>query len=501
MKRIKSKNLMAVIACLGLLNLTSCTEQEHNTGYETSEANTSSCECDSSWFPHSQTENPNETDPNNFLTNCDFHQWSWQKFLWLTEEDEDTIVFFQNNLNQVSSSLTVLSTPNSTNVLNLLSTEDPNTGVLHEPNLQAGSSGILKTNKFYSDQDEEYTVFYSLHVNDQMLNECTQFGNSIAVDSTLAPDNDSTFSIGALELKASWVATDAIPADSLVNYYITDAIFGNATTTIDTVKVALLGLHVVGRVVNHPEFIWATFEHESMSPNYDWTNSTSSTDAIITATTGDTLLFTNLDTTSGSMAITYDGTTNAPYQAQKAYNLYELGVPRTNGNAFISTTQNGADNFNNITSINACVKSNLGAASKWSHYFYKGSIWIDTDNLTSEEQNTTIIGLSTSNSLGNVSTDTLLRGSLGLSNMTLETYTQTFESFSSHTFDIHDLPENKIGNCFGCHTASSNSGDSYSMLYVSHLFNGYLSTLNGATEEEARIERVKKVKMMIESYK
>src|SRR3954453_13132421 len=37
------------------------------------------------WFPHSRTPEQNSAgfpgDPNN----CDFHQWSWNAFLWLTQ--------------------------------------------------------------------------------------------------------------------------------------------------------------------------------------------------------------------------------------------------------------------------------------------------------------------------------------------------------------------------------------------------------------------------------
>ena len=33
-----------------------------------------------------------------------------------------------------------------------------------------------------------------------------------------------------------------------------------------TVTVALFGLHVVGQTVNHPEFLWGTFEHKMNSP-------------------------------------------------------------------------------------------------------------------------------------------------------------------------------------------------------------------------------------------
>ena len=34
----------------------------------------------------------------------------------------------------------------------------------------------------------------------------------------------------------------------------------------ETVTVALVGLHVVGKTVNHPEFLWGTFEHKMNSP-------------------------------------------------------------------------------------------------------------------------------------------------------------------------------------------------------------------------------------------
>jgi len=242
-----------------------------------------------------------------------------------------------------------------------------------------------------------------------------------------------------------------------------------------------------------------------MSPEYDWTNSTSSTDATLSTTAGDSLLFTDLDTTIGWKAITYDSAASAPYQVQKAFNLYELGVPRTNGNEFIITSQDGPENFDNITNINTCVKANLGSDSKWAHYFYKGSIWINTDDLTPQEQNDTIIGLSKTGILGNITVNTLLKGSVGLSNITLETYTQTFESFDTTIFDIHNLKENQIGNCFGCHSATYSVkpyDTTYtSMIYISHLFNGYLGRLKGKTDEEARKERVNEIKQMVRSIK
>ena len=52
------------------------------------------CTAPASWFPHSQTPAPN---PNMFpganATNCDFHQWSWQMFLWLTQDWQGQLRF------------------------------------------------------------------------------------------------------------------------------------------------------------------------------------------------------------------------------------------------------------------------------------------------------------------------------------------------------------------------------------------------------------------------
>ena len=38
-------------------------------------------------------------------------------------------------------------------------------------------------------------------------------------------------------------------------------------TKAESVTVALIGLHVVGVVEDHPEFVWATFEHEDNAPD------------------------------------------------------------------------------------------------------------------------------------------------------------------------------------------------------------------------------------------
>src|SRR5258708_6043908 len=46
------------------------------------------CPAPASWFPHSSTP---PFDPNSFpgtsATDCDFHQWAWQTFLFITQDE------------------------------------------------------------------------------------------------------------------------------------------------------------------------------------------------------------------------------------------------------------------------------------------------------------------------------------------------------------------------------------------------------------------------------
>jgi hypothetical protein len=44
------------------------------------------CAAPSAWFPHSQTPEQNSAGFPANPNNCDFHQWSWNAFLWLTQD-------------------------------------------------------------------------------------------------------------------------------------------------------------------------------------------------------------------------------------------------------------------------------------------------------------------------------------------------------------------------------------------------------------------------------
>lgn len=91
----------------------------------------------------------------------------------------------------------------------------------------------------------------------------------------------------AIEVKSAWVVAAGLPnLSSYITMNATIPVYTPApppppgTTTMtatggqQTVKLALVGMHVVGSVAGHPEMIWSTFEHVANAPaaTYSYVN-------------------------------------------------------------------------------------------------------------------------------------------------------------------------------------------------------------------------------------
>ena len=470
--------------CMAIFLLNSCEEKKKNdkqkdsettkttskakaqADYDLAEADTSTspCLCEKDWFPHSQTPAPAEGADSPFAasetTNCIFHQWSWQKFLWLTVPDSSKTPLFlrDKSISQIDPYMNPVTIPSGASV------------VLSESEIkQAGSSGILTSNPNFNNGSSA-TVYYAIYMNDTMFDTATTYGQQL-INGTLKPNNTKVYPVGSLELKTSWIATTAIPQSDLSKYYTTNASINGVMT-----EVALLGMHVVGVVENHPEFIWATFEHNSLSPAFDWTKGTASADV-------DKLLF-KKGSVSNLDGITWSG--SAPKAQSEAYTLFLYGVPRVEGSNpktnFMETSQTEPKNFNNIDTINKCVAKEL--SDVWNNYAYTGSIWINTDGLTPTEQVALLI--KEGYGLGSATPGSVARGSLNSANITMETFTQTFEP------SLSSINAENLTNCLSCHSAKSfSSGNPSSPLYLSHAFNGYLEQQKGASNKEIHAMKVK----------
>lgn len=462
--------LATIIACNGTTQKT-----EETSGDEVYAATTSTtCTAPSSWFQQvggtrhtpAPQEGPNSPFANNAtVTNCDFHKWSWQKFLWLTN-DVNGQPLFLDSLTEVSSSGQIV---------------DHSNGIILTSVAQAsGTNDTLRTPDYTGGKPPSTTVYSGIFVNDLLYNTMTTYA-PIAKDN---PDSvkHMTFPVGALELKTTWIDTGGL-ADTN-GYFITKGIVDGTTT-----RVALLGIHVVGIVENHPEFVWATFEHDGLVPAYDWAQATPTTDAPVTSSTD--YPFFNKAETASITNITTNGNTGSINNGTDVFYVYQYGTPvekvasgSGSTKEFMATSQNGSENFNNIDSINTSVKSQLTGV--WNNYFYNGSIWINTEGYVGTTAQAELLD-SLSYHMSDSDTGDLTRGSVACYNITMETYVQVGFGTSS----IHAVGVDSLANCLSCHNTSS--GNNLSPLYISHVFTGYEASLTGLNAKEIKQQHVDEI--------
>jgi hypothetical protein len=494
MKKTKSLIGMSILA---LAMVTSCTDTEvkeiiEEIAYEIE--SDSICLADPIWFFIDPATGKRKTPPpaedsasvfgnNNTVSNCDFHKWSWQKFLWLTNEDNNGTPFFIENLIQVTSQCD--------------SSGFSKDKIILTDNVQA-TGNILKTNKSFSIDSTSHDVYYSIHVDNSLYEDIQKYSKM-----NISEYKDSSYQVGALELKVAWVDKNAIRNTDTSSYFITN---GNINGT-DT-RIALLGMHVVGIVYNHPEFVWATFEHHDMAPHYNWTETT---DKDIPVTSSANMLFfdslatgyaQNLWSTSKSDSIFNNKKVYKANDSVNVFNVNKFGVPiqahNDSDTSYMVTSQPGAQNFNNISSINNSVSSLFDindSTDIWSNYFYNGSIWIDNKDTT---DNATLVLSRILNtlagSLGNVDSTKLPRGSVAAYNITMETYEQIGLAFSKPGILIHDQNVANVANCFSCHSSSG------SPLTISHIFNGAVRKQKlGHTVKESKEKALQELKTFIKS--
>lgn len=462
--------LLFVTASLALVLLNACEPgpviPPDDNSYVSSSSDT--CECDSDWFqtsagvrntPAPIEEGPSSPFSDSAASNCDFHKWAWQKFLWLTNPastTDDTPWFLRDpGITLVSSELQPVAPVGGQDLV--LSNK-----------LQAGSQGILLTNPDYAGNTNGDTVYYAIHVNNTLKHMADSMKAVMLASQNF--NNSQTFPVGSFELKTSWVKLNAIKQSDRSGYYCTTAsIYGQ------TDSVALLGMHVVGVVENHPEFIWATFEHHDMAPKYNWSTATDSSEVPVTS--ADNMLFFKAGAQANASDIQY----KTPTQSQNVFTVYTYGDPRIPQNEFMATCQQQPENYDNVDSLNACVARHLSGI--WNNYFYNGAVWINTEHIpTLQEQADTLNALG--NTLGQANPGKIARGSLGAFNITMETFVQNY------TDTIYNQNVNQLTNCLSCHTAQATIkiGDQKfknqkSPLYLSHLFRSSMSSGSGVTSK------------------
>jgi hypothetical protein len=223
----------------------------------------------------------------------------------------------------------------------------------------------------------------------------------------------------AIEVKTSWVLASSLPnASSYITMTATVPSYNQTNpntwtpTGQQTVQLALVGMHVVGSTLGHPELVWASFEHQFNTPLATYSYNSQS-HGVVTVT----------QPTSGSWLFAANGSTgpfNQPHMAVSGTpvaNSIQASSPFTISPSDTLREQPfGMDGSNtgsntDILSTNNQVQAMLAAGDVRANYYLIGATW-------------TPFGIPPTGTNG--------VGTNELANSTMETYQQG-------------------SNCFGCH--------------------------------------------------
>jgi hypothetical protein len=226
------------------------------------------------------------------------------------------------------------------------------------------------------------------------------------------------FEPSTIEIKASWKQLAA--ADP--SYYTIEA---NVDGFSDPLLLGMVGFHLVINTADHPEFVWATFEHKSNAPTCDNPAATPVGGWSFTSDEAAECLAQNGPGGCSMYNFNSGTAVQSPPLAAPATEVcqvYPLGTDpgsMTGGN-------NNDTNRANITSLNDQLVGPNGFLTElapndpmavWSNYALIGGLW-------------------TNGGVGSQGTD-VQRGSLELANTTMETFAQSPDTncFSCHAYD------------------------------------------------------------------
>lgn len=418
--------LWIVFVILGVILIgVGCTTATSNETEVESEvvADSGDCPASDSWVTDPNP--PNEIPaPANI---CQFHQFSWQWFIALMQEggggtrafqDQDEFPLFLRDENSCTAT-------GVDNQLFVRVGKDDNGQetdfVLPGDNRQAGSGSIIY------DQNGN-VVYYEVRFS---RDQCE-----------LDPTTATMFPAGTTELKMSWRVITEAEMDSYV--------WMEADVNGDTLLLGLVGFHFVRSTADHPEFIWATFEHKLNVPDCQETASMTDGWSFTSATcAGELPNPTSCMSFNEAIKIPTPTpiplTGGEPTEICRVYadgsrpgdNQYDTNVSNINE---LNTQLVGSDGF-----ITALDSSNPLAVLQ--NYELVGALWVTDPSMTANE-------------LSNQ------RGSIQLANTTMETTEQ--QGFSEPPYTGPDNLQ-PAANCFACHDYQPEQNICTSHIF-SHIF-------------------------------
>ena len=362
------------------------------------------CIADPSWITAPQQ--PNEIAKSE--TFCDFYQFSWQWFLAQTSLsttnsqervfERQNVYLFDGTKNQCSLEDNIGRSVASSSMQQRVVKSDQVEDIQADRNAMYDRDGnVLYYNIWYADQ------------------------NCMATE--------KGFDSGTMEIKGSWMKLEA---PSLDYFWIETQ---NENT--ESVYYGLVGFHMSIFTKNHPEMIWATWEHKKNAPNCNGTSA--GTDWNFTSEKASQCLIDNksVDACSEFNFNTPTQYTGHPPTQSTPNNICRVH-PYGNESGESVNGNDNADNLESIIELNEQLVGKDGFITSlsdknpmkvWSNYEMIGGLWTKDGQASGN--------LPVPHKGGEPDPESPQRGSLYLANTSMETFEQSENSY--------------VPNCFGCH--------------------------------------------------
>ncbi len=393
---------------------------------------------------------------------CAFYQYAWQSFLYLTTPSggPGSPLNFElyPSVDEVFG-VAPLQASNSDAPLRLFSTVDTRTqrtrhfrprvnkgapvggateGALNfDEHTQAGSGGVLV------DQANNVTYYEQLldpNVAANFIRSCSLTLRNCWTQPGAA---SLRFPNGSIEIKAAW--RPMWKSDPGVGLFYRIPGFPVMNARGQMVKpdfMALVGFHLVYAAQNHPEMVWATFEHVANAPDGPCRDGRS-TCAQVPAGFRDWNYERCASTSCAGVnrwPFPPSPAPKPPFPVTQAYLNWPFG---TNPVLIDGNKNPGSTNIETLRVLNASVLSILPGSSVWRNYVQSGAVWTSGGRLPA---------LAPYLANGQLNPGVNQVGSTLLANVTMETFTQ----FPNPIPSPFPSPA-PVQNCFTCHNTASST--------------------------------------------
>lgn len=237
------------------------------------------CSAPASWFggiPDVPTATP--------ASPCQFQQWAWQTFLALLDTSPAQPVpryltwdFPKPDMNALFCQSVCGGTPKATfNICGGPPGQEVVNATTQPGFAPIDASGTAQSGEVIDQAGNP--VYFTAHVSPAWVSFVSS--HDLGDPAVLAAaDSRLAFPSGSFEIKTSWRLAEGMSQAERAQYFITHACVipeadrcpgGKAGCSFQA-DLALLGFHVTGGASNHPELVWATFEHQFSAPDCDAT--------------------------------------------------------------------------------------------------------------------------------------------------------------------------------------------------------------------------------------